>query len=532
MNINNIKTDIKNIITPPESKFFLTPSVKLPDYDQNDSKEKIIAKFKADLSENLKVPVSDIEVIFKDGHLRAKYKEPPVVTTSVNDGDAMSLSVEKEGKTKEVVLKFVDNEDFERFASYAVNSKDTLLADLGKAGKTIRIPDYNNNLLKADCIKLFKEDVARLVGAAVENIGIRAVGDELFVSVIGTNKRIAVKFADGSDGNRIIKIAKESKSVLLKDLGEKKIETETTSKISTSFPDSKSKTKISNSVDSKIFLDEQAIHRIKVGVNTETAIENQPLDKVVNRLTFAYENAIYGSFEMNYDPSKNKFGIKGDSQYLNKKLEKFKDKLLDKDHTAMLITAGALVATGGLIVIAANALDKETSLDLPISGKIYDNGTFSLNGELGGILKLGNHKLGLEYGSTGIETKENISSGFSSTQKVKYDNKEKKLESELKLEYKGLTAGFNNKHSFKNENDTISHVIVGFTHPLFKGINSSITYQQDFDHSFNSLNHNLATGFTFAPRENINLSLNGDISMPDIHKKPVYGASFAVNIKF
>ena len=521
-------------------------SVKLPDYDNKDP-QKEIQKFKEDLSRLLNLPAEQIDVILKNGHLKARFKveneneelkaeaNPLKKADVLHLGDKIENIVNKqkeEEKFKEVVITFEDKTDLNRFGMYAAKSKSSGLAHLGESGREIKIPNYDNNQSREQDIKLFKEDVARLMGDAIENIEIRTMEDEIFVSTVGKPERIRVTFSDAADKNRLLKLAKQSKSIRLIHFGEKKEQTTINSNIASGYPDPKSKTKFTQSLDYETFLGEDGVHKIKVGVAGEGGLVGDYGIQNVKRVTIGYSNANLGEAEISYDPSKNSVSLKGKSQILDKKLNEFKDNLLKGDPTSIAIAVGAVALVAGGVAIAANTLKEEKDFKLPIEGKIYDNGKFSLKGRVDTKITGGDHHFKVGIVGGGIETKENIGSGVSSTQKVKYDDDEKKLESEVKVEYKGLNVTASNNYKFDDETQTRTHVGVGYSHSICKNMDGSISYQQDFNHEWKSENHAVGLGLTIRPTENISVGLGFNVGMPNIHEKPNYGASIGVSMRF
>lgn len=505
--ISTIKDGILNIFVKDKKE----EELKLSDYDDKYGRNETLEKLKNDITSQLNVPAEHVLIRYIDGHLKLFVK----------------------GKEKPYRLKFEEKKDEERIVKFVLSCKSSNLNNLNETVKTVVIPNYDDNNIYEKDIQLFKDDVSRELGDIPENIKIYFLDNEFIAYVVGNeNKKVLITFKDKSDFYRLAKLARQSKSPWLIHFGQKKQETYLEFGVNTGIPGPKNKTVFSQKIDYYTFLGENGKHKLKVGIEGGADIITNPELKDLKEIRIGYENSDIGDIQIKLKEG-DKVSVNGTYKPLNQWFDnKFKKDLLNADPKAIAMVAGAIAIAGASIAIATYTLKEEKEIPIPLEARIYKNGIFDVQAGIKTGVTVGNKEFKIDLKEVKTEIKENIASGFTAEQKIKYKLEEKQLEGLLKLNYNNTRFEISGLYDEKNNENSKLHAKITQTKNLAKHLEGSISYEQDITYKGETKNPTVAIGLTYVPFESLKICVGANVTAPKYGEKESYGFSTTIGYRF
>lgn len=507
VNFSNIETDRKN-----------NKILNIKNIPNEVIKEEFISILKNEASRNLKVTSDKIKI-------------------EINKNDILLVNTENNEKFK---LEFDDKDDKFRFKKYMLLSSDNNLSNLGNNNdvKKITITNYEDGLTRESQIQLFKEDISREMKNEIREIQIMLVDKTIYTLDNETKKVFQIDFEDGKDFDRFLRYANESKSKRLEDFGLKKSEAVVSVGGSTSF------TKASNTMGENItysrFLGEEGTQKIKVVANTDFNLYTPPTEKNIKDITIFYENSdlpivnSYGNIQVSY--KEGKIGVDGKLDYIDMQVDKMGKKLEkeweENKPKVILAGVGAIALVGATAYAGTKLLKEEKDFDVPVNTKLYDNGALEIRAGVAPKVTIGNDNFKVDMKRANLELKQNIASGTNIRESFKYDVENKRLETDIEVNYDRANLRIRNNTSFEDKNQNSTHVSLGKSHSISDEVNIAYSYSQEFDKDFNPKNSSLNLGVEYAPNDNWRFNAGGGVSLANPDAKPVYNANVRVTHRF
>ncbi|GIW23018.1 MAG: hypothetical protein KatS3mg068_2025 [Candidatus Sericytochromatia bacterium] len=459
------------------------------------------------------------------------------IRIDIDKNDILLVNLETNEKFK---LEFDDKDDKYRFKKYLLLSSNNILSNLGNNNnvKKIRINDYEDGLTRESQIQLFKEDISREMKNEIREIQIMLVDNTIYTIDDESKNVFQIEFQDINDFERFLKYASESKSKRLEDFGLRKIEAVVSVGGSTSF--TKSSNTLGENITYSRFIGEDGTQKIKVIANTDFNLTTIPNKNNIKDITISYENSdlpwvnSYGNVQISY--KEGNFGIDGKLDYIDMQVDKI-GKRLEKEWKedkpkVILAGIGALALVGVTVYAGTKLLKEEKDFDVPVNTKLYDNGVLEVRAGIAPKVTIGNDNLNLDMKRANLELKQNIASGTNIRESFKYDIEQKKLETDLELNYDRANLRIKNNTSFKDENQNSTYISLGKSYTLTDEVNIAYSYSQEFDKDFKPKNSSLNIGVEYAPNDDWRFNVGGGVSLPNSNSKPSYNANFRVTHRF
>jgi hypothetical protein len=493
-------------------------TLKIKNIPNETIKQEFINILKNEISRNLKITSDKIKI-------------------EINKGDILLINTENNEKVK---LEFEDKDNKYRFKKYVLLSSDNILSNLGnnKDIKTIKITDYEDGLTRESQIQLFKEDISREMKNEIREIEIMLVDDEIYTMDKENKKIFQVKFEDFKDFERFLRYTKESKSKRLEDFGLRKTETTLSIFGGTSF--TKSSNTMGENITYSSFLGDDGTQKIKVIANTDFNLYTKPSEKNIKDITVFYENSdlpfvnSYGNIQISY--KEGKLGFDGKIDYIDMQVDKISKEIEKewKENKPKVIVAsiGAITLVGATAYAGTKLLKKEKDIDIPINTKLYDNGNLEVRAGVSPKVTIGNDTFEVDMKRVDLELKQNIASGTNIRETFKYDFKNKKIETDIEINYSRVNLRVINNTSFEDKNQNSTYVSLGKSHSISDEVNISYSYSQGFDKDFNPKNSSLNLGVEYAPNDNWRFGVGGNVSLPTPNSKATYNASARITHRF
>ena len=177
-------------------------------------------------------------------------------------------------------------------------------------------------------------------------------------------------------------------------------------------------------------------------------------------------------------------------------------------------------------------LKEEKSFDIPLKAKLYNHGITEVRVVVEPSITLGNGNFDVGFSKGGAEVKHNIASGTNVREKVEYDVKKKKIETEIEINYDRTHLRINNLYSMEDPELTKTFIFIGKSHTVADGLNISYGYAQELDRKFKPSNQSLNLGVDYEPDETWRFGLGAGVLLPKPDEKLRFTASGRTAYRF
>jgi hypothetical protein len=226
--------------------------------------------------------------------------------------------------------------------------------------------------------------------------------------------------------NFLLSMARDNPSERLSTFGESKWQTNVDLSTSTGFPNPKGATTFNQTLYSRYNMGQLYVGagvQMKQGLTGFTdGLSNNAFAWQNVKLDLGHRQFFQTELEMRNSPDGPKFSLGGIKSNITEDWVKnnFVRDLRKGKGYAVLTTIGVVAAAGTTAVVLAGK-DKETKIDLPIDGTVFDTGKFKMTGGVRGALLLGGEKnVGYTFKGARMGFQENFAPGTLMNQRFEY----------------------------------------------------------------------------------------------------------------
>lgn len=485
----------------------------------------MVKAFQRDVETQLGVKLDEVRFELKDGEIRLIPVENSKwglmadrFLSPVRDQDGFDVS-------------FANRADYVRLLKVAAQSKSPVVAHLGKrpSQHVVPIPAYPAGLTRDEAIARFKDDLSRALGASPEEIEVHYSAGLMEAKVKGKNRVYDITFKHADDFERFSRWAIESRSTRLVDFGKKMVETRITGTATTGYPDPLGKLKLSQGIITEFYMGDAAQHLWKVGANTyQVPFGGKPFE--LESALLGYHHAFWGGLDVRVTPEGKLSLSNVESNFASGKWETYWGDVKSLDGEAIGQGLGVLGGAALGLYAFSRLWPNEEKLAIPLSVKVYDNGFMSVGTLTHADLMLGNKTFDLNFNKLGLNFRENIRSGVSTTQTVAFSVPDKVLNYGAAIQYDRFAGSFAQGADVDDGKLTGTQLVLSQGIPFSDKWVGLVGVQQAFDGKWKPINPGMNLGINYQLNETWGFSASTGITAPDYKSGPSVTGTLGVGL--
>lgn len=403
----------------------------------------------------------------------------------------------------------------------------------------VRVPHYAPDLGRDQEIGRFRDDLTRALGTAAANIEVFLNDEGLAQARIRGHAQVYdLQFTTTEDFARFSRYVRENPGTGLDTLGQRRYDYVVDLGGRTGWPDAHGRTGFTESLQSRLYLDDAGNHQLRLGLDMAQALNSGPSQT----LRLGYHHREVGGLDLliarNAD---GKFSLRAsdvESTMFTQMGQRFWGRLQHGDGGAWAIAGGTLLSIAGTVYAASRLLPETQKLDLPVDADVLNSGAVKVGLGVAGQLRVGGDDLGYDFHGVRGNVRENIASGVSASQRLNYNFDNQQLQLQTQTTIQRFNLGAESTYDFANQRFATTQVALSQNFPLNDRMNLTLggggTLNGDWRitsaQASTGVNYQLGDVWGFGVGGNVGWNRDAVGAIPA--QRPAYGLDLRVRAHF